>query len=176
MKTLTLYHGTRHPSLSSFRSSEVGRGGDANSALGVFLCEAAASAVEYADPDFHNGIKALSGDGRVLVVEVDVSNCFIVDRISDFLGIDEWGERERTHEDFAAARERLLEKGHDCIATDSIDELDGIWVVLDPSRTRVVGCLDVETASTMEERVDWSAVSMIGGDLFPEPAAAAKPR
>lgn len=174
--TLKLYHGTRDPSLTSFTEEGIGIGGDANSALGVFLCETAAAAVEYADRDYFNGLVARpDGRGRVLVVELEATKAFVIDSLSDFLGTDDRGEKDRNHSDFSAARERLLALGFDCMATDDLGELAGVWVALDTARLRVTGSLTAEGAMDLEDSPDYSAVEMLGGDLFASPAPCAFP-
>ena len=182
MKTVTLFHGTRDARLGSFTPEGIGRGGDVNSALGVFFCETPEACVRYADPDY--GITGkLSGRGHVLMAEVELADAFVEGRISDFFGLadddDPTDGLGKTRQDFTEARSDLLRRGYDCVVTDGcMDENAGIWVVLDPARIRSVRKISTAEALDMADGFvpDYDHVSMGGdGSLFPAPEVAAAP-
>lgn len=149
MKTVTLYHGTSHD-FEAFALS-VNPDGEMNSALGIHLTEKPELAAMYAE---RSGKDDGAGRSRVLIVEADVGRVALVDDQCSFYGRDIDGELDLglTRWDFAAARERLMAEGFCALATDiADDDLTGAWVVLDPSRLRIVGELSVDEAMDMEE-------------------------
>lgn len=134
MARVILYHGTRRRSVlvprERHRPWRRSRSG-----LGVYLSEIPASAAEHALlPD--------GGDapaGRVLVVESEVSNAFVVNT-SQFFSILSMAVQPVSKPTSPRCVSVSWPRSYDCVVTDSsLGEHSGIWCVLDPSRLRIIG-------------------------------------
>ena len=175
MPVVTLYHATSAPGLKAFDAGSVGLGGDANSALGVHLAERPEDTLRYVTD--RNG-NPVSRHSRVLVVEADVSRAMVLSHSCDFFGIDEEGNQVREAGEFAERREALMAEGWHAVCTDSgmfDDDGSGVWVVLDPSRLRVVGSMTLDEARESDACADYGGVEMTGGDVFPDTVPGPSP-
>jgi hypothetical protein len=161
-QTVTLYHGTAHD-FSAFDESSVGRGGEGNAALGVHLTEDSSDAAEYAQSGVGD---EGAGQGRVLVVEVDLESVVVISSPEDFFGqVDDDMFLGADH--FAAIRQRLLVDGREAVVGAN-GTTAGIWVVLDPTRIRIVGQMTVDEAYDAESASEYDGVEMSdkGAEMF----------
>lgn len=167
---VTLYHATAAPTFTAFSEASVGRGGDANSSLGVHLAERPGDTLRYVTD--HAG-QPVSPAARVLVVEASIERALLTWNSNDFFGTDEHGEQILDTDAFAARREALRADGYDAVCTEGgmfDDDGAGVWVVLDPQRLRVVGEMSLAEAADSEATADYEAVAIVAGEIFP-PAA-----
>lgn len=149
-----MFHGTAH-AFDNFSEASVGRGSDANSALGVHLAEWPGAAAEYADASVSGDSEAAAP--RVLVVALPAYSP--TNELDDFFKF--FGEPDdgipgvmealpaRDHEHFRQERQRLLAAGHDVVDYEDGEQV--ISVALDPSPLVIVGRLSVEAARSIEE-------------------------
>lgn len=177
MPVIRLFHGTAMQ-FDHFNPDFASEGEEPNSALGIHLTENAWSAADYAEiagEDFG------ATQPTVLIVEVEVERMAVCSSREDFfgyceedffvvLGTEGVQDIEEKRPLFRAARERLMAEGYDGVCVDDIgDDVDGTWVIFDPSKCRIVGRLTVKEAFQIEERPDYAGVAM-GGDFNLEPA------
>lgn len=142
-----VFHGTSD-AFDAFDLGRCGRGGDANSHLGVHLAEEARDAAEYAEA----AAARRGGEARVLVVRAATANPFAGFDYHAFFGYDHDGGSVAGPEEFARRRLDLLAQGY-----DSVDYRDGeqtICVSLDPSLLGIVAVLTPSEAAEVGERIE----------------------
>lgn len=139
------FHGSAQ-TITAFTEGRVGRGGDRNSALGLFLSEIPDNAAEYASSALEDG------EGNAAYVYVVAIPCTKVLQTRDydrFFGLDEDGVPTATYADFAAWRRQLLNEGYDLIEFEGADDV--INVCLAPQQAKIVACLSYDQAIELEE-------------------------
>lgn len=164
-RTVTLYRGTAFE-FPAFDEDSIGRGADANSALGVCLTEEPADAAEYArEAAKHPN----AGEPFVLIVEAEVTRTMIVSSADQFFGMDhERGIQMCDQGDFAVAAKRLKEQGFDSVVADEIGDGTGTWIVFDPARLTITGYMLPDEADEAQSQTLHGHVSMDTGLIFPD--------
>ncbi|MFC4236026.1 hypothetical protein ACFOY8_12345 [Thalassospira xianhensis] len=177
-KHLTVFHGSVSMEIEPGESLEglfndelIGKGGDANSALGLHTSFSRWVAIEYAE-----------NLGRItqklpVVYEISVP----VNRITCLLGTSEYlgmvdGERVLTHKDFSAIRSSMIKSGIDAVVVEGCEDIDPC-VLLQPSKCSVISRYTADTMSLRLEAGEIAEESILpkgiewvsGGDfLTPE--------
>lgn len=152
-----MFHGTAH-AFEVFSEQSIGKGADANSALGIHLAEFSEPASEYAQASAeHDREGAIA---RVLVVALparfpsrDLNNFFKFFGEADagISGVmDALDAKDHTH--FAAERQRLLALGHDVVDYEDGEQV--IAVALNPADLVIVGELTPEAAEHLHTAID----------------------
>ena len=142
-----VFHGTSD-AFDAFDLGRCGRGGDANSHLGVHLAEEAREAAEYAEA----AAARRGGEAQVLVVRAVAANPFAGFDYHAFFGYGHDGGSVIGPEEFARRRLELIAQGY-----DSVDYQDGeqtICVSLDPTLLGIVAVLTPAEAAEVGERIE----------------------
>lgn len=162
-----MFHGTGH-AFERFSEASIGRGRDANAALGVHLAEYPEAAAEYAEAsvqDDQDGQHA-----RVLVVALPARHP--TQELNDFFKffgeadagvpgkVDPLDAKDATH--FRQERARLRAAGHDVVDYEDGEQV--ITVALDPADLVIVGSLTPEAAFALRDAMENLA------DMFDAPA------
>jgi hypothetical protein len=164
MSKVILYHGTSGDEFTHFDESSIGRGGDANSALGVHCTEHPAVAAGYADLGTSSDKPQKS---RILILEVDLSRVKLTNSPVDFYGWSDQLRKTRTHADYSSLRVRLQSAGFQALVTDQIGEDDGTWVIFDPSNIQIIGTMSFEEGFEADSQSKYDDVVMDwSGELF----------
>lgn len=137
------FHGTGQK-IEKFTMDGMGKGGDHNSAMGVFMTEIVDSAVEYALMSAERG----EGDkARIYVLAFPTIKTYSFDSSEDFFGLEE-NSPAKTHEEFARFREDLIRQGYDSATYETGDDV--IVVSLHPDKVIIVAELEPHQMSTMK--------------------------
>lgn len=151
-----LFHGTAH-TFEAFTEDSIGRGSDANSALGIHLAEWAHAAAEYAETSAERD--ADGAVGRVLVVALPALHP--TGELNDFFRF--FGEPDdardgapaleaQDHAHFARERQRLIAAGHDVVDYEDGEQV--ISVALNPNDLMIVGELNPAVAESLFEQIE----------------------
>jgi len=169
MPTVTLYQAGRLPyadRLEVLEPSPV-MGCGASGPLGVHLSETPVDAL----------LGSMGWDGsplrpgiRVLAVAAELSRVLRIWNAADLSGEDWRGVRIRTAADYAARRQTLLTAGYDAVCTEPgmLDGRNGVCVILDPARLRVVGRMTFDRAFESVAVADYGSVAVDTDSLFPQ--------
>lgn len=146
-----LFHGTSHI-IKDLTSAYIGKGGDPNSSLGFHTTDGPYVAAEYADISIKS--KDSKEARKVIAVLADIKKSYIEESFEEFFGIDEMGERFKTHRDFALWRDALIDSGYDALEMDGHE--DEIVVLLDPASSafKIVAELSYDEAIALHERYE----------------------
>ncbi|ACS43669.1 hypothetical protein [Methylorubrum extorquens] len=142
-----VFHGTSD-AFDAFDLGRCGRGGDANSHLGVHLAEEARVAAEYAEA----AAARRGGEAQVLLVRAVTASPFAGFDYYAFFGYGHDGGSVIGPEEFARRRLELIAQGY-----DSVDYQDGeqtICVSLDPTLLDIVAVLTPAEAAEVGERIE----------------------
>lgn len=138
------YHGSAQP-ITRFTSEGIGKGGDANSSLGLFTSQILSSAADYAE------MAVARGEGikdHVYVLAIPTKKIFKMDDLNDFYGLS---DDFRTHEDFSRLRLSLMESGFEAIEVETGDDV--IMVSINPDSTVILAELSADQAFEIEENI-----------------------
>lgn len=159
-----LFHGTGHD-VPAFTEESIGRGADANAALGVHLAEFPDVAADYAVDSAASD--ATARRPRVLIVALPARHPHPEWDSSVFFGLEDPGIPGQTDPiaawtsaDFVRWRQQLRERGHDAIDYEDGDQV--ITVALDPADAVILGEMTVEAARAFREVMDEEDVSFEG--------------
>lgn len=149
-----LFHGSGH-SIDAFTEESIGRGQDANAALGVHLAEYPDHAGEYAEASAEFDPTARLAQVYVVVVparaptqELNEFFAFFGEPDSGIPGqLEPLAAKSSGH--FAAERQRLLAAGHDLVDYEDGEQV--IAVALNPADVILIGTFPADQAMDVRE-------------------------
>lgn len=142
-----LFHGTSR-AFDEFSEDWIGKGGDANSALGVHLAEWPADSAEYAEISLscEEGSNA-----HVLAVLCPAQNPKIEFNYFSFFGFSDEEGQELDHAHFHRLRQSLITEGHDILDYEDGEQV--ICVALSPEPLKIIARLTPDEAIELDSRL-----------------------
>lgn len=151
MNKIIAFHGTTEK-IEKFNEDSIGKGFDANSALGVHASFSPSYASEYASlRETLNNKK-----GYVYILYIKYDDYDYIESNDDFYGNEFEGTKTKEH--FNEKRNEYLKNGIDLVLFD-IEE--SILTILNPKKIKIIGKLDINKALELENFINKNNINVM---------------